>query len=170
MKMQTYIGTKMVKLGEMNKSEYCEYRGWKLPSNEDGKAKGYLVEYLDKGKPNDERHKGYISWTPEEQANNAYRKTDGLPLGLAIEALKKGYRIARHSWNSKYMYVVLMDGYPDGVIANEETCLKHRLEPNCGSIVRINPYLALYNAQGNISTWAPSVNDALTEDWYIVGF
>ena len=170
MEMQTYIGTKIVKLCAMNKIEYCNYRGWMLPGNEDGEEKGYLVEYLDGGKPNDKHHNGYISWAPKEQADNAYRKTDGLPLGLAIEALKKGYRIARHGWNGKDMYVVLMDGYPDGVVANEETCLKHRLEPNCGSVVRISPYLALYNAQGNISTWAPSVNDALAEDWYIVDF
>ncbi len=71
MDMNQYIGTKLVKAVRMTRSEYNEYRGWSLPANENPKDEGYLVEYQDGGKPNDERHKGYISWCPEEQFENA---------------------------------------------------------------------------------------------------
>lgn len=43
-----------------------------LPTNEDGGDEGYLVEYLDGGKPNDDRHAGYISWSPKAQFEAAY--------------------------------------------------------------------------------------------------
>ena len=72
--MKTYIGTKVVKLLPMTRGEYNDYRGWAYPEGEDQSARGYLVEYTDGGKPNDDRHKGYISWSPKEQADKAYRE------------------------------------------------------------------------------------------------
>lgn len=72
--MKTYIGTKIVKLLPMTRQEYIDYRGWSLPADEGGADEGYLVEYTDGGKPNDERHEGYISWTPKAQADAAYRE------------------------------------------------------------------------------------------------
>lgn len=93
--MQTYIGTKIVKLSPMTRADYNNYRGWQLPADENGADEGYLVEYADGGKPNDARHEGYISWSPKAQADAAYRPADGLPFGLAIEAAKLGKRIAR---------------------------------------------------------------------------
>lgn len=47
----------------MSRGEYNEHRGWKIPENEAPKEQGYLFEYVDGGKSNDERHKGYISWS-----------------------------------------------------------------------------------------------------------
>ena len=88
--MKMYIGTKLVKMKPMNRKEYNDFRGWELPSEEDGADEGYLVEYMDGGKPNVEGHEGYVSWSPKEQAGNAYRETSGLPFSLALEATKKG--------------------------------------------------------------------------------
>jgi len=70
--METYIGTKQVKAKPMNRGDYNTYRGWVLPENECAEDEGYLVEYLDGGKPNDNRHLGYISWSPKQQFENAY--------------------------------------------------------------------------------------------------
>ena len=56
----------------MNRLAYNAYRGWELPEDEDGSDEGYLVEYLDGGKPNHPDHKGYISWSPKEQFDNGY--------------------------------------------------------------------------------------------------
>jgi len=56
----------------MTRLEYINYRNWELPEDEDGDDAGYLVEYLDGGTPNDERHAGYISWTPKAQFDNGY--------------------------------------------------------------------------------------------------
>lgn len=79
--MRQYIGTKIVSAQPMTRAEYNAYRGWELPANEDGADAGYLVEYHDGGKPNDDRHAGYISWSPAEQferANVAFDAADGL--------------------------------------------------------------------------------------------
>lgn len=71
--MKKYIGTKQLKAKPMNLGEYNEYRGWKLPDNENPNTEGYLVEYQDGGKPNDERHEGYISWSPKDVFEKAYK-------------------------------------------------------------------------------------------------
>lgn len=74
--MKTYIGTKIINATPMNRADYNTYRDWVLPTNEDGGDEGYLVEYMDGGKPNDSRHDGYISWSPAAQFDAAY-----LPIG-----------------------------------------------------------------------------------------
>lgn len=70
--MRFFIGTKEVYAAPMNRQMYNDYRGWELPSNENGADEGYLVEYMDGGKSNHPDHAGYISWSPKEQFENAY--------------------------------------------------------------------------------------------------
>lgn len=72
--MVAYIGTKSLSAVAMTRGEYNEYRGWEIPSEEDPSEQGYLVEYADGGKPNDERHKGYISWSPKDVFEKCYRQ------------------------------------------------------------------------------------------------
>jgi hypothetical protein len=74
MVLHHFVGTKIVKSKAMTRQEYISYRGWELPADEDGGDQGYLVEYLDGGKPNHPDHQGYISWAPKEQHENAYLK------------------------------------------------------------------------------------------------
>lgn len=70
--MNKFIGTKEILATPMTRGEYNEYRGWTIPDNEDPNEAGYLVEYTDGGKPNDDRHAGYISWSPADVFNRAY--------------------------------------------------------------------------------------------------
>lgn len=58
---------------------------------------GYRVRYPD----------GYESWSPLEAFQEAYRPTEHMNFGLAIEAARKGKRIARKGWNGKGQYVEL---------------------------------------------------------------
>jgi len=69
---EKFISHKVVKRSAMTRLAYNLYRGWKLPSDENGDDLGYLVEYLDEGIPNDHRHAGYISWSPKAQFDNGY--------------------------------------------------------------------------------------------------
>ena len=85
--MKKYIGTKIVTATPMSRGSYNTYRGWELPADEKWDDEGYLVEYMDGGKPNHPDHKGYISWSPKEQFDNAYREIDGMTFGQAIEAM-----------------------------------------------------------------------------------
>ena len=65
--MQKFYGTKLIAAKAMNRREYNQFRGWELPADERPEDEGYLVEYLDGGKPNVEGYAGYVSWSPKEQ-------------------------------------------------------------------------------------------------------
>ncbi len=161
--MKTYIGTKIIQAKPMNRADYNVYRGWELPSNENGADDGYLVEYMDGGKANDSRHVGYISWSPAEQFDNAYRETSGLMFGLAIEALKKGQKVARAGWNGKGMFVFLVNGST----FNVSRAPLLGIFPE-GTEINYRPHIDIKNVDGSISTWAPSIGDVMAEDWHVV--
>lgn len=71
--MKTFIGTKIIKAKPMTRAEYNTLRGWALPADEDGNNEGYLVEYQDGGKPNLAGFNGYVSWSPNDVFDAAYR-------------------------------------------------------------------------------------------------
>ena len=160
-----YIGTKSVLATPMTRSEYCEYRGWKPPENEDPNEPVYLVEYTDGGKPNDERHAGYITMSPKEVFDNAYRQNGSLTFGDAIISLKQGKKVARSEWNGKGMWLILT---PGRVVNN--------LEPNsfyekCGfeAPVTITSHIDMKAADGSMVVgWLASQTDMLAEDWLIL--
>lgn len=85
--MKTYIGTKVIKAKPMTKKEYCDYRGWVVPSDEDPLEEVYLVEYeVDPlSIPNHPDHKGYISMSPKHVFEKAYKAADTYMDRLIIE-------------------------------------------------------------------------------------
>ena len=109
--MKDYIGVKVVAAEPMSRGEYNEYRGWKIPSDENPEDEGYHIRYSD----------GYESWCPKKQFNEAYRKCDNMTFGIAIEAMKKGNKVARRGWNGKGMFVVYQKAYPNGIPCNKQT-------------------------------------------------
>ena len=143
--MVAFMGTKSVLATPMTRAEYCDYRGWQLPEKEDGCQPVYLVEYTDGGKPNDDRHAGYITMAPKEVFDNAYRQNGSLTFGDAITVLKKGQRVARIGWNGKGMFVRYIE-----------------------TTEQLNRHLELKNVVGTFDTWVPSVSDVLAEDWLIL--
>jgi hypothetical protein len=166
--MKKYIGTKQVAAREMTREEYNFYRGWKLPDDEEGTDEGYLVEYLDGGTPNHVEHGGYISWSPKEQFDNAYRELTDLTFGLAIEALKSGRKVARKGWNGKGMWLILVPG-------------SENIKPVAGTPyskaglteVQILPHIDMYTTDSTgrramLPGWLASQTDMLSEDWVII--
>lgn len=71
--MNKYTGTKEVLAKSMSRLEYNSYRGWQTPDDEDGSDDGYLVEYLDGGQANHKSHLGYVSWSPKDVFERAYK-------------------------------------------------------------------------------------------------
>lgn len=161
--MTLYIGTKLIRAQAMSRAEYNDYRGWTLPADENGEDAGYLVEYLDGGQSNHPSHVGYISWSPADVFDRAYRPTTGLSFGMAIEALKLGERVARSGWNGagQFVYLVPASSYP------AQTAIA-KAYFGADAMVPYRAYLALKTAQGDVATWAPSCSDALADDWQIV--
>jgi len=72
--MKKFKSHKEVTATPMNHLDYNVYRGWELPSDENGEDDGYLVEYLDGGESNHPDHKGYISWSPKRQFDEGYTR------------------------------------------------------------------------------------------------
>lgn len=80
--------------------------------------------------------------------------------GTALNSLKSGKKVARPGWNGKgmFVYYVPANDYPAWTEAAK----------SIGEMIHYNPYFAIKNVNGTVSTWVPSVNDALAEDWMIV--
>ena len=82
-------------------------------------------------------------------------------IGSAINAAKQGFKIAREGWNGKGMFVYY-------VPANEYKTNTDVAKKEFGETVKYNAYLAIKNVNGTVSTWVPSINDCLADDWLIV--
>lgn len=112
---------------------------------------GYKVVYPD----------GYESWSPKDVFEAAYRATDGMNFGLAIEAAKMGKKIARAGWNGKNQYVELA------------SCISYK--NSAGEIVNVghaaigNKALAFVGTSGVQMGWLASQADMLADDWKILG-
>lgn len=140
--MKKYIGTKLVE------AEPCA--AWKDTGDHKTGDPGYKVRYPD----------GYESWSPEKVFERAYRPTDCMSFGLAIEAAKKGFKIARRGWNGKGQYVELAKSIsysrPGGEIINVD----HRAIGNQA--------FAFVGTSGVQMGWLASQADMLADDWEIV--
>ena len=160
---QLYLGTKLISAEPMTRAAYSVFRGWELPADENGTDEGYLVEYLDGGKPNTNTHAGYVSWSPKEQFDNAYRKTSGLSFGLAVEALKKGLMVARTGWMGKGMFLFLVAG--STIKVNRAPLLEIYMH---GTEISYQAHIDMKTADGTIVPWLASQTDVLSDDWCII--
>ena len=154
--MKRYIGTKIINAKPMKRLEYNQFRGWELPADENGADEGYLVEYVDGGKANTAEYAGYVSWSPKDVFERAYRQTSGMTFGEAIEALKAGQKVARAGWNGKGMWVGI---HKEGGEFVREAC---------GTTLTYRDYLVMKTADDQLVPWVASQTDVLAEDWEIV--
>ncbi|OTG81809.1 hypothetical protein B9T31_14895 [Acinetobacter sp. ANC 4558] len=167
--MIAFIGNKSVLAVPMTRGEYNEYRDWTIPENEDPAEQGYLVEYVDGGKPNDDRHAGYISWSPKDVFENSYKSSGLLNFGDAIAALKAGLKVARSGWNGKNQYVVAQ---AQTTITDASKIWNQHNKAHAeklGGQIDVAPYCTLKTAQDTLAMgWTPSTGDLFAEDWVII--
>ena len=161
--MRQYIGVKRINAEPMTRKAYNDFRGWTVPADENGDDPGYLVEYLDGGKPNTEKYFGYVSWSPNAVFEKAYRPVDGLTFGFAVEALKAGYMLARDGWNGKGMFIYYI---PPGSYEPRTGVARAFFG---GGLVPYREYIAMKTVDDEVVPWVASQTDILAEDWSIVG-
>lgn len=166
--MKSYIGTKIIQAAPMTRLAYNDFRGWTLPTDENGADEGYLVEYLDGGKPNVPTHAGYVSWSPKEQFEGAYRPATGLTFGLAIEALKYGKRVARAGWNGKGMWLALTLSIHDIPRKGAVQPVYRLTLDDEGAGATALPWIGMKTADNKFVPWLASQTDMLADDWQIV--
>ena len=152
--MQKYIGTKIIEaVPAIRKGGKVYEEGWPIPKSMDPTEEGYKVRYPD----------GYESWSPKDVFNEAYRPTDCMNFGLAIEAAKKGAKITRRGWNGKgmFLYYVPEGRYPARTDAAKSIATED-------GKVDYGAYIAMKTAQGNVVPWLASQTDILADDWAVV--
>ncbi|WOB06484.1 DUF2829 domain-containing protein [Piscinibacter gummiphilus] len=157
-----YIGTKEI-------VAWPQTRDVKHPADTQAMVQdGYAVKYPD----------GYISWSPKEVFEQAYRRCEGdgqaLTFGDAIHFLKLGHRVARAGWNGKGMFVYMVRGsrawnehtpspsFVGGV--NQD----HFDRGDTGTVTRM-PNINMHAADGSTVTgWLASQTDMLADDWMVL--
>lgn len=80
--------------------------------------------------------------------------------GDAIQLLKAGKKVCRNGWNGRgmFVYYVPAAAYPAQTGAAKGYFGESALVP-------YNAYLAIKNVNDSVSTWVPSINDVLADDW-----
>ena len=149
--MQKYIGTKIIEaVPAIRKGGKVYEEGWPIPKSMDPTEEGYKVRYPD----------GYESWSPKGVFEEAYRPTDCMSFGLAIEAMKKGKKVARRGWNGKNQHIELATRISymtaEGVFMNvEHEAIGNKAIAFCGT-------------SGVQMGWLASQADMLADDWEVV--
>jgi hypothetical protein len=95
--------------------------------------------------------------------------TNDLNFGQALEALKRGNRIAREGWNGKGMRLSLTNGNPSlpSTMFWNENNQKFAFEN--GGFAEVLPVITMKTADNKILMgWLASQTDMLAEDWLIV--
>lgn len=137
--MQTFIGTKIIQ------AETQERDG----------VLGYKVVYPD----------GYVSWSPPEAFEEAYRLDGEMTFGDALLLLKQGEKVARSGWNGKGMFLYLVPAAAYPAARNTKGTM---LGVFPDDLVPYQAYIAMKTAQDTVVPWLCSQTDALAEDWCLV--
>lgn len=124
MKYEEYIGIKRIEALPMTRLSYNDYRGWKMPENENPTDEGYLVRYSD----------GYISWSPKKQFEEAYSKVGANP--LVDSALLMKSSDFKDRFKAEYYQLVnringlsnMLDMYKAGTLSFKPNCPYSLLE------------------------------------------
>ncbi len=157
---RSYIGVKQVSAVPMTAGEAVD-KGYRVGQNGSvipPTTQGYEVIYED----------GYKSWSPKDVFDKAYRCTEGMTFGLAIEMLKAGECVTRKGWNGKGMFLWLK---PAATVKSEwckDPMLKFLADSNGGEIEALGT-ICMKTADGKVLTgWLASQTDMLSEDWIIL--
>ena len=134
--MKTYIGTKVIQAEPAYRCDGKVYPKTGPYPRKMNLEDGYKVRYQD----------GYESWSPKAAFEEAYRSTDGVNFGLALEAMKKGMGARLPHWKPD---VVIRVQYPD-----EHSKMTA-------------PYLYVESRYGRVP-WKETMIELFSDDWVIV--
>ena len=145
--MKTYIGTKIIEaVPAIRKGCKVYEKDQPIAMGMVPDEEGYKVRYPD----------GYESFSPKGAFDDAYHPINGMNFGLAIEALRKGFRVRRRGWNGKGIFIELQT--PD---AYSKMTSPYIYIDTTG--------LQTQNTEAPKSRvpWLASQTDMLAEDWEI---
>jgi hypothetical protein len=99
----------------------------------------------------------------------------GLDFGQALDAMKRGHRVARAGWDGRGMFVYLVPGSTVDFEklrgpAREAAVKATEIEGGTqGSARYVNAHVDMKDAHGQLVIgWLASQTDMLAEDWFVV--
>ena len=159
-----YILNKIIKATPMTRGCCYEMLGKTIMANDERpEDKGYHVICSEDKE----------LWCPQAEFEARCQPIEGMTFGMAIEALKKGHKVARRGWNGKGMFLWLKPA----TIVKAEWCkdemLREIVESNGGEILGLGTIcMYTHDSTGRkavLSGWLASQSDMLYDDWEIVG-
>ena len=162
--MAKYVRINNVHAEPMTRGAYNEFRGWKIPENENPADEGYRIVYR-KGEPNE-----YVSWCPKTEFDAvSIEVEDGfMTFGQAItECQYHCKKIKRKNWNGDGQFVRFEPvlAFNDGKIHLEENDAAPATESECFVFHFKN---RITGETGIQVGWLASQADLKAKDWKIV--
>lgn len=106
----------------------------------------------------------YPVFEEKEEFEKHFFPAENINFSIALDALKRGGRIARRGWNGQGMYVFLAEDvefHTEADISEFE---------NAEDGVYTSEILVLRTAQGTFQPgWLATQSDILADDWYVLG-
>ncbi len=95
-----YIRTLMLEADPRTRAEYNILRGWKLPDDENGDDKGYVLS----------DYAGGTSWITEAQFNKSVRGSGDFSVSESLLLAIEGRKVSRIGWNGKGAHITAHAG------------------------------------------------------------
>ena len=143
----------------MTRAAYNDFRGWKLPDNENGSDVGYLVRYYIPG----QEEAVHLNWMTRSIFRTLYSPAVGMDFGEALKALQAGMKVQRVGWNGKGMFLFLVPGSTFKV--NRPPLLGIYPE---GHEINYYPHIDMKTADDKVVPWPASQTDILANDWQVI--
>lgn len=168
--MKTYIGMKVVQAKPAVTVNGCIWPdGMALPAEYTRPSLKENLEQKDCGPVISEGyvyigdHK-YPVFEEKEEFEKRFFDAENVTFSIALDAMKRGGRIARKGWNGKGMYVFLAD---DVEFRTEADISEFE---NAEDGVYTSEMMVLRTAQGTFQPgWLATQSDILADDWYVLG-
>jgi len=142
--MEKYLGVKLIDAERMNCKEAEEKLHKNIKAMDEG---GYFVKDPD----------GFNNWVPKYEFEHTYRQLNSLTFALALDAIMKGERVVRASWNNKETWVQLIKAV-QGISPDHENHETPSVLPFIGMRVEENRFIP----------WSPNQADMLAEDYVLL--
>lgn len=169
--MKTYICTKVIHAVPTKMVNGCFWPDGlplpKVPENQEAvadcccniKTTGLIVEdgYMYTTSSEDK----YPSFMSKDEFEAMCRSTEDMTFGDALEAAKRGLRVARKGWNGKDMFVFL--AYEPDFVTDADLSAFDQMEVDVGDMLVMKTTKNTFQPG-----WLASQADMLAEDWYVV--
>jgi hypothetical protein len=92
-----------------------------------------------------------------------------MTFGQAVETMQRGQPVRRSGWNGRFLWVFMqVPSEVPAAIIPKMTSLPNSVKQivaERGAPLRYTNQMAILHADNTINGWAPSVSDALANDW-----